>query len=254
MSFKYNKTLVIGATSGIGWALAEKIVQDGKQVVIVGRRKERLNEFTQRFGSGKVDSVVFDISKLDDIPGFAQEVTKKHPDLDCVCLNAGFQRRFDFAEPAKVDLELLGLEFTTNYLSYVHLTTAFIPFLQKRDGETSLIYTTSGLALVPMPPCPNYSASKAALHHLVLVLREQLGSGPGNIKVIEIIPPAVQTELHGEGGKQIGMPLEEFMDEAWGKLENGHEQISVGFATKACEAFEGKRQEMFKQLVAFTKK
>ena len=43
MSLKYNKVLVLGATSGIGWALAEKIVQDGKHVIIVGRRQEKLD-------------------------------------------------------------------------------------------------------------------------------------------------------------------------------------------------------------------
>lgn len=59
MSYAYNKTLVIGATSGIGWALAEKMVKDGKQVIIVGRRKEKLDEFEQKYGSDKVHSIVF---------------------------------------------------------------------------------------------------------------------------------------------------------------------------------------------------
>lgn len=67
--------------------------------------------------------------------------------------------------------------------------------------------------------CPNYCASKAALHHFILVLREQLKNGPGNIQVIEIFPPAVQTELHDEkhqpdikNGSQIGMPLKDFTE------------------------------------------
>lgn len=252
MTYAYNKTLVVGATSGIGWALAEKIVQDGKQVVIVGRRKEKLDEFEQKYGSDKVHSVVFDISKLEEIPKFVQDVTSKHSDLDSVFLNAGIQRGFDFSKPDTVDLSLLEMEFRTNYLSYMHLTTAFTPFLQKQNKETSFIYTTSGLALLPLPRCPNYCASKAALHHMILVLREQLKAGPGNIKVIEIFPPAVQTELHDEkhqpdikDGRSIGMPLEEFTDEAWKGLTEGKEQIPVGFVAKAFDAFENKRQEMF---------
>jgi short-subunit dehydrogenase involved in D-alanine esterification of teichoic acids len=253
MSFAYKKVLVIGATSGIGWALAEKIVQDGKHVVIVGRRKEKLDEFEKKYGSEKVDSIVFDISKLDEIPKFVQTVTSKHPDLDSVFLNAGIQRGFDFSKPETVDLSVLELEFKTNYLSYMHLTTAFIPFLQKQEKETSFIYTTSGLALLPLPRCPNYCASKAALHHMILVLREQLRAGPGNIKVIEIFPPAVQTELHDEkhqpdikDGRNIGMRLDEFTDAAWAGLTKGEEQIPVGFVAKAFDAFESKRQEMFK--------
>lgn len=252
MSYAYNKTLVVGATSGIGWALAEKIVQDGKQVIIVGRRKEKLDEFQQKFGSEKVHSIVFDISKLEDIPSFAQNVTTKHPDLDSVFLNAGIQRGFDFSKPETVDLSVLELEFRTNYLSYMHLTTAFTPFFQKQNKETSFIYTTSGLALLPLPRCGNYCASKAALHHMILVLREQLRAGPGTIKVIEIFPPAVQTELHDEkhqpdikDGRNIGMPLEEFTDAAWAGLTEGKEQIPVGFVGKAFELFENKRQEMY---------
>lgn len=88
---------------------------------------------------------------------------------------------------------------------------------------------------------------------MILVLREQLRAGPGNIKVIEVFPPAVQTELHDakhqpdiKNGAHIGMPLEEFTEEAWAKLVNGDEQIPVGFVTKVFEAFEDKRQEMFK--------
>ncbi|KAF1845209.1 short-chain dehydrogenase/ reductase-like protein [Cucurbitaria berberidis CBS 394.84] len=256
MSLKYNKVLIIGASSGIGWALAERIVQDGKHAIIVGRRKEKLDEFVQTYGSDKVDSVVFDITKLDEIPKFVKDVMRKHPDLDSVFLNSGIQRGFDFSKPETVDLDVLELEFRTNYLSYMHLTTAFIPFLQKQEKETSLIYTTSGLALLPLPRCPNYCASKAALHHMILVLREQLRSGPGNIKVIEIFPPAVQTELHDakhqpdiKDGAHLGMPLAEFTEDAWGKLIKGDEQILVGFSVKAFEEFEGRRQEMFHGLM-----
>lgn len=52
---------------------------------------------------------------------------------------------------------------------------------------------SSGLGLVPMLRCPNYCATKAALHHLVLVLREQLKES--KIKIVEIFPPAVQSML-----------------------------------------------------------
>lgn len=252
MTYAYNKTLVVGATSGIGWAIAERIVQAGKQVVIVGRRKEKLDEFEKKYGSEKVSSIVFDISKLDEIPKFVRDVTSKHSDLDSVFLNAGIQRGFDFSKPNTVDLSMIELEFRTNYLSYMYLTTAFTPFLQKQNKETSFIYTTSGLALLPLPRCPNYCASKAALHHMILVLREQLKAGPGDIKIIEIFPPAVQTELHDEkhqpdikDGGNIGMPLEEFTDTAWKGLTEGKEQIPVGFVAKAFDAFENKRQEMF---------
>ncbi|RMZ67654.1 short-chain dehydrogenase oxidoreductase [Pyrenophora seminiperda CCB06] len=257
MSLKYNKVLILGATSGIGWALAEKVVRDGKHAIIVGRRSAKLQEFSSKHPSAQISTYTFDVSQLSLIPSFVATLTAAHPDLDCVLLNSGMQRGFDFSQPQTIDLDLLELEFRTNYLSYIHFTTALLPFFQTQQGEkeTALIYTSSGLALLPLPRCPNYSASKAALHHWLLSLRHQLASGPGKIKVVEIFPPAVQTELHDEkhqpdikDGGSIGMPLKEFTEEAWRGLVEGEEQIKVGFVGKAWEAFEGRRQEVWREV------
>lgn len=145
----------------------------------------------------------------------------------------------DFTKPGTIRLDVVGNEFTTNYLSFVHLTTHFLPFLQARSLEgtkTSLIYMTSGLALIPILRCPNYCATKAATHHLVLALREQLRAAENskNIKVIEILPPAVQTELHDakhqpdiKDGASMGMPLEKFTEDAWQGLLDGKEDVSL---------------------------
>ncbi|KAF2493306.1 NAD(P)-binding protein [Lophium mytilinum] len=252
MSFHYNKILVIGATSGIGEAYAEKLIQDGKQVIVVGRRKDRLDPFVSKHGKEHVEAIQFDIKLLNQIPKFALDVTSTHPDLDCVLLNAGIQRAFDFSKPETVDLSILDEETLTNYTAFIHLTLAFIPHLQKQPGNTSLIYTSSGLALVPVARFLNYSASKAALHHFLLCLREQLADGPGRVKVIEIFPPAVQTELHDKnhqpdikGGRAIGMPLDEFVEESWAKLVRGDDQIAVGMAEAAFNGFEDLRQGTF---------
>ena len=260
MSIKYKKVLVIGATSGIGLAYAEKVISDGKKAIIVGRRKENLDDFVNKHGKDNVDPIVFDITKLDQIPRFVGDVASKHPDLDAVIVNSGIQRGFDFSKPDTVDLSTLELEVTTNFIAYVHLTKALIPVLQKQEKETALIYTSSGLALVPLVKRLNYSATKAALHHFILALREQLKDGPGNIKVIEIFPPAVQTELHDkkhqpdiENGRQFGMPLDEFTEKSWAKLVQGEEQIPVGFVEQAFDKFEKSRQETFHMMVKMAK-
>ena len=256
MSLKYNKVLIIGATSGIGLAYAAKVVADGKKVIIVGRRKENLDAFAEKHGKDNVDPIVFDITKLDQIPKFIEDIVGKHPDLDSVIINSGIQRGFDFSKPETVDLSTLELEVTTNYIAYIHLSKALIPVFQKQKKETALIYTSSGLALVPLVKRLNYSATKAALHHFILALREQMKDGPGNIKVVEIFPPAVQTELHDEKhqpdikhGRQMGMPLDEFTDKSWAKLVQGEEQIPVGFVEHMFDKFEKSRQESFQMMV-----
>lgn len=205
MSLKYNKVLVIGATSGIGHALAAKFVETGTSVIVSGRRKEKLDQFVNDYGNkGNVDSAVFDITDLQGIPSFVEKMFQKHPDLDCIFLNSGIQRQLNWAKPDGVDLDTVELEFKTNYLSYMHFSKAALPYLQKQKKETSLIFTTSGLALVPIMGCPNYCASKAALHHMILVMRQQLKDAGSNVKIIELFPPAVQTELHDEK-HQVGL-------------------------------------------------
>ena len=70
MPFPYKKVLVIGATSGIGEALAARFVKEGSYVIVVGRRKERLAEFVHKHGNDKASAVPFDITELDKIPPF----------------------------------------------------------------------------------------------------------------------------------------------------------------------------------------
>lgn len=180
-----------------------------------------------------------------------------NPDLDCIFVNAGIQRAFNFADPASVDIDTFDTELLTNYTAAVRLTKAFLPHLQKQPSKAALIYTTSQMALVPMMRAPGYGASKAALHHFILVLRTQLKDGPGNVKVVEVYPPAVQTELHDtkhqpdlKNGHLIGMPLNEFADETWSNLVKGEEQIAVGSAKEIFEALEPKRQGVYENFTA----
>lgn len=70
MPFPYKKVLVVGATSGIGLALTEKIIVHGSHVIAVGRRKDRLDSLVQKYGSEKVSPVQFDIANLERIPSF----------------------------------------------------------------------------------------------------------------------------------------------------------------------------------------
>ncbi|KAI9039195.1 putative short-chain dehydrogenase/oxidoreductase [Aspergillus affinis] len=257
MSFDYKKVLVIGATSGIGKALATKLVENDIPVIVAGRRRENLDDFVQKYGGDekKVQAKVFDILKVDQIPHFAAEIIASNPDLDCIFVNSGIQRAFDFAAPESVDMDIFETELTTNYISAVHLTKAFLPHLQSQPSKTAIAFTSSQMALVPMMRCPNYGATKAALHHFILALRTQLQSGPGDVKVVEIFPPAVQTELHDtkhqpdlKDGHLIGMPLQEFTDEMWERLCRGEDQIPVGPAKGVFEAFELKRQELYYQM------
>ncbi|KAL8815911.1 MAG: hypothetical protein Q9223_005002 [Gallowayella weberi] len=253
MPFPYKRVLCIGATSGIGEALASRFVEEGAHVIVVGRRKDKLEAFVHQHGKDKATAVPFDITEMEKIPNFATNITSTYSDLDCILMNSGIQRGLDFSKPDTIDMDTVELEFKTNYLSYLALTKAFLPFLQSKQQESALMFTTSGLALVPMMRCSNYCASKAALHHWILVLRKQLRES--KVKVVELFPPAVQTELHDEkhqpdikNGGQIGMPLDRFTDEAYAGLAAGKEEVVVGDAAGWYNAFEAQRQGVFNKM------
>ncbi|QIX01260.1 hypothetical protein AMS68_006777 [Peltaster fructicola] len=265
MPFKYKKVLLLGATSGIGHALAARFVETGTGVIVVGRRKENLDKFIQQYGSkGDVDQATFDITDLANIPSFVQEQFSKHSDIDCVFINAGVQRHLDWTKPEEVNLDNIDLEIKSNYLSYLHLTKAVLPYLSKAQGETAIIYTSSGLALVPNLKNPNYCATKAALHHMLLVLRQQLKDINSNVKIIELLPPAVQTELHdakhqpeyGDRGRHLGMPLDEFTEEAYnGLCSENNEQVPVGMVKThmGWNDWEAERQKGFAKITEMMK-
>lgn len=173
-------------------------------------------------------------------------------------MNSGLQRAMNWADPDSIDLDKMDLELNTNYSSILRLTKAFLPYLQKQaPRDTSIIYTTSGLALVPILHCPNYCATKAALHHMILAMRQQLKDADSNVKIIELYPPAVQTELHdaemGDKGKSVGMPLADFTEEAFnGLCAESNEQVPVQ-AVKTFMGFNGweqERQKTFQKMVS----
>ncbi|RYP21872.1 hypothetical protein DL765_001948 [Monosporascus sp. GIB2] len=255
----YKKALIIGATSGIGEALAAKLLDEGTSVIVTGRRQERLDAFLSKHGSTSVSTVALDVTKLSEIPSFAASIIGDHPDLDCVVLNSGIQRAFNFAKPDTVDLGVFGEELTTNYLSFVHLATAFLPHLQRlgREKETHVVFVGASLALIPsLLRTPGYNASKAALHSWIMAVRQQLKEGGHNVRLVEVFPPAVQTELHDtkhqpdmQNGGELGMPLQPFIERMYAELEKGDEQFAIGPAEAwlAEGGFEAERQKLFQQ-------
>ncbi|KAI0399607.1 short chain dehydrogenase [Xylaria palmicola] len=266
MGFPYKTVLMVGCTAGLGVAMAERMVENGSFVIAVGRRKDRLDAFAARHGGpggGKVAVSQFDITDLDGIRPWAEGIVRDHPTLDCVVLNAGIQRSLDFTRPAAIDLALVRQETDTNYTAYIALLAALLPHLQARGadadadaGPAAVVAVSSGLALVPLPRCANYCGTKAALHALMWSLRAQLGADPGSrhIKVIEIVPPAVQTELHelqadlrAAGQAHIGITIEEYMQDCWAGLERGDEEILVGPIKTNFANLEDGRRAMFER-------
>ncbi|PSN66096.1 NAD(P)-binding protein [Corynespora cassiicola Philippines] len=255
MTFPYKHVLVIGATSGIGRAMSDHFIAEGIKVTAVGRRQDRLEEFVSKHGSENASGVPFDISELDKIPGFAQDVMSAHPSIDCIFLNAAVQHAYDFSNPSTIDLGVFNHEMTVNFSSFVALTHALLPHLLSREEKSSLVFTGSPIGLIPAFMLPGYSASKAALDAFIMCLREQLRDT--KISTMHISPGPVMTEMHDnvtaqQSVKKFGMSMEEFIEQSYAGLVEGRADIfpgCVGGSTKEqfLEIVKG-REEAFERL------
>ncbi|MCJ1472943.1 hypothetical protein MMC13_001592 [Lambiella insularis] len=139
MAFPYQHILMVGATSGIGKAMADRLLEGGPRSRRLGEERTGWREFVSRYGKSKAVPVSFDIANTEQIPSFAAEVMRMSPDINCIYLNVGIQHRYDFSQPETVDLAKSNSELNINFTSFVALTHAFLPFLTGRETETSLV-------------------------------------------------------------------------------------------------------------------
>ncbi len=199
-----NTILVTGGSAGIGRELAEEWHRAGNKVIASGRNRAALDELAAANPGIVVE--VLDIADAKAVAGFAQKIAAEHPDLNVLVNNAGimhFEQGVDLAK-AEETVE-------TNLLGPIRLTAALLPVLTGKP-DAALINVSSTQAFVPLPFSPTYCATKAALHAWTIGLRIQLRQT--GIEVIEIIPPAVQTELTpGQSQSPYAMPLAAFIAE-----------------------------------------
>ena len=206
MQTKGNTILITGGGSGIGRELAHKWHDLGNTVIVAGRTQASLDETAA--GHANIHTMIVDVGDADDLARFAKKVVEVHPAINVLVNNAGIMRFEDITE----ERELGDAEATiaTNLLGPIRLIDGLIEHLKAQENA-AIINVTSGLAFVPMPRTATYSATKAAMHSYTVSLRAKL---EGKVEVIELAPPAVQTELTpGQSTREGYMPLDEFIEE-----------------------------------------
>jgi uncharacterized oxidoreductase len=201
-----NIILVTGGGSGIGLALAQRWHDAGNIVIITGRNPDKLAAAI--IGRPNMHAVSLDVTDPDAIAAFAVAVVARFPSLNVLVNNAGIMNAEDVS--AKRDLAQAEATVVTNILGPIRLTDALVDHLAAQ-ADSAIVNVTSGLAFVPFPKAPTYSATKAAMHSYSVALRIQL---EGKVEVIELAPPAVRTDLTpGQSTREGYMPLDEFADE-----------------------------------------
>lgn len=229
MKINGNTILITGGATGIGFAMAEAFVAAGNEVIICGRRKEKLDEAKSKLPN--IHTRVCDLSKAKEREALYQWASSNFKDLNILVNNAGIQRMIDFRKGTS-DLFNGDNEVEINLMAPIHLSAYFIPFLSKKD-ESAIINVSSGLGFVPIAFMPVYCATKAAVHSFTMSLRRQLRDTP--IRVFEVIPPTVNTDLDkgarkARGQKDLGIPPMDVAKAVLNGVGKDEFEIAVGEA------------------------
>jgi uncharacterized oxidoreductase len=223
MKMDGNTILITGGGSGIGRGLAAAFHQRGNQVIITGRRLSRLQAVCD--ANPGMTPVELDIRDPEAVKRVTAQIVVEHPELNVLVNNAGIMELDDVAGP--VDEELLVATVTTNLGGPIRMSGALVEHLRKQK-DAVIINVSSILAFVPLAPTAAYSATKAALHSYTLSQRYKLREI--GIRVIELAPPWVRTDLLNSLEEERAMPLEAFIEATMAMLATDADEVLVGQA------------------------
>lgn len=189
MSFKPTRSLVTGASSGIGEAFAHALAARGSDLVLVARRKERLDRLATQLSqtySVRCETVEFDLSASRPGAGLRELV---RGEVDLLVNNAGFAAQGPFLDG---DGDEFARVIAVDVSAMVDLCHAFLtPMAQRRRG--AIINVTSTTAFQPVPTLAVYSAAKAFAHSFSQSLWFE--AKKHNVKVVTLAPGPTRTEF-----------------------------------------------------------
>lgn len=192
MELRNSTILITGGTSGIGLELVKQLTKHGANIIVTGRNANALRETKAKFP--EVHTIQNDVSNPHEIERLYEDVTEEFPELNIIINNAGMMRLIDLRDTA-LDLENINSEIATNLSGTIQMVHQFLPHLLTKKSA-AIVNVSSGIAFMAYSPAPIYSASKAGVHAYTQALRLQLEDT--NVKVFEMIPPGVKTNLQND--------------------------------------------------------
>jgi short-subunit dehydrogenase involved in D-alanine esterification of teichoic acids len=243
LSFKC--ALVTGGAGGLGRGMAEALIAMGKSVIIAGRTESSLKKAAAEIGA--IDYFVLDVSNIPAISGFVKDIVSKHPELDCIINNAGVQRPFQIMGPDyDFDLNHADQEIDTNIRGPMHLCVSLVPHFNSLPNGGVIMNVSSVLGYNPYSLLnPVYNGTKAWVHFFTMNLRSQLRQAGSMIKVVEIVPPTVETALHRERkdpndnkkdhGASYALSVPEFIEQVQEGWQSDKDTCPAGFGHELVE-------------------
>jgi uncharacterized oxidoreductase len=222
--------LITGGSGGIGFALARLLTERGNQVIVCGRRSDKLARAKAKVPA--LRTKVCDVSRAGSRAALVRWVAERFGSLNVLVNNAGIQRGVDFTKGPR-DLDAADEEVATNLVAPLALSAMLIPHLRRRK-EAAIVNITSGLAFTPLATVPVYCATKAALHSLTMSMRHQLRGT--SIRLFEVAPPMVATDLGGRRRDPEAaawcMSAEEAAKGILEALEHDRYEVALGSAAR----------------------
>jgi uncharacterized oxidoreductase len=243
MRMRDRTVLITGGTSGIGLEFARQL-SEANVVIVTGRNLQRLEGARKLLP--KLHIWRSDVASEAEVRALHDELVQKFPKLDTLINNAGIMRNIKFPRVAPV--EDVCREIDINLSGTIRMVNQFFPWLA-RQPEALIVNISSGLAFVPFPAAPVYSASKAAIHSFSLALRAQ--AARTNVRIVELAPPGTETPLfRGEFAEEMqgekGMDVSRLVNQAIAGIESGRLEIRPGAANVLKIASRVAPQQMLK--------
>jgi NAD(P)-dependent dehydrogenase (short-subunit alcohol dehydrogenase family) len=193
--FRDKLALVTGASSGIGRAAALALARDGGAVALVARRRQVLDEVSQKIAAagGRAVAITADVTSAADRARVVEETVSALGGIDVLVNAAGI---IAFGTIENTTLEAFTAMFDLNVTAVFHLMQLALPHLEERRG--SIVNVSSVTGLRSFPGVLSYCSSKAAVDHLTRCAALELA--PRGVRVNAVNPGVVVSGLHRTGG------------------------------------------------------
>lgn len=196
------KALITGASSGLGADMARVLVEEGHDVILVARRKTKLEKLAKELGD-KAQIIIMDISSTYNCMQLYNQVKKEK--IDILINNAGFGLFGEFSD-TNIDKELDMIDL--NIKSIHTLTKLFLKDFKKKD-KGYILNVASSAAFMPGPLMSTYYASKSYVLNLTEAIYEELKKEESNVSVSILCPGPVETEFNRVAGVSFSIkPME----------------------------------------------
>ncbi|WP_162053476.1 SDR family NAD(P)-dependent oxidoreductase [Pontibacter pamirensis] len=180
--------IVTGGASGLGYAIAEKFVQNGIRTIVIGRNQEKLNAAKEAFG--ELCSIIsFDLSNLQDIPELVESIAKEYGKIDILVNNAGINMKKPFTEVTDDDFQKIIL---TNVTAIFSLSREVVKVMLPQKQGT-IVNISSMASQYGIPKVIAYTASKSAIEGMTRAMAVELS--PEGIRVNCVAPGFIATDM-----------------------------------------------------------